>query len=179
MELSFKKIPLYGGAISMEIPSNMVDASLFRQIPDTQEVFVCNDNNTSIIVDLLECVPGKILHDALDDHIKEITHLNGAKFEDTNVIVEETIKNSEKLCSFAGIRIFEQKIAKFGKIENENIVCMAIALIRLNSPASTDVLITINIEETKDKETDRKNLLFVAQKVAESFDVRDVSLFVS
>ena len=60
-----RKQSLWGGAITTEIPEGLLDASDFRQVPDTQEVFVpgaeADDTsltgvrvNDSIIFDLIE-----------------------------------------------------------------------------------------------------------------------------
>jgi hypothetical protein len=60
--------PLFGGSIKTDIPPNFLDAryppfpheanldSNFRSIPDNQEVFVSNLDETSIIFDILERV---------------------------------------------------------------------------------------------------------------------------
>jgi hypothetical protein len=67
---------LFGGAIKAAIPSNAVDASYvtsslkaissttpcatvlsdFRQVPDTQELFIFPDTNVSMIIEVLERV---------------------------------------------------------------------------------------------------------------------------
>ncbi|KAJ1727136.1 hypothetical protein LPJ61_004734, partial [Coemansia biformis] len=54
---------LYGGAMSMAVPSGMVDVSNFRTVPDNQEVFA-DDNDCSVIVEILESVSAQ-KHDAL------------------------------------------------------------------------------------------------------------------
>lgn len=45
---------LYGGAMSLEIPSRLVDISAFRQVPDHQEVFADADTDQSVIVEINE-----------------------------------------------------------------------------------------------------------------------------
>ncbi|ODQ66307.1 Mog1p/PsbP-like protein [Nadsonia fulvescens var. elongata DSM 6958] len=56
---TFNVRALYGGAIQTVIPEDFLDASEFRQVPDTQEVFVsaasgANGVDDSLIFDLLE-----------------------------------------------------------------------------------------------------------------------------
>ena len=46
--------PLFGGAIKCLVPTTFVDASVFRQVPDNQEVFVDQGGDNSFIVELLE-----------------------------------------------------------------------------------------------------------------------------
>jgi hypothetical protein len=50
------EVPLYGGAAKCRIPTDWVDASKFRQIPDNQEVFVHKDglHDLSTIIEILE-----------------------------------------------------------------------------------------------------------------------------
>lgn len=45
---------LFGGALSIKVPKDFKDVSAFRQVPDHQEVFVSNDSDDSLIVELLE-----------------------------------------------------------------------------------------------------------------------------
>ncbi|PLW52060.1 hypothetical protein PCASD_02068 [Puccinia coronata f. sp. avenae] len=37
-----QQVQLFGGAIVIDLPPNIVDVSTFRQVPDTQEVFIIN-----------------------------------------------------------------------------------------------------------------------------------------
>lgn len=45
---------LYGGAITVQLPADVVDASDLREIPDHQEVFLSNKTLTSIIFEINE-----------------------------------------------------------------------------------------------------------------------------
>lgn len=66
---------LYGGAISAELPKDAIDVSDFRQIPDTQEVFLLEKPNgldQSIIIDLLERVEATNLAEVLAVHLDDI-----------------------------------------------------------------------------------------------------------
>jgi hypothetical protein len=44
---------LFGGAIKSIVPSDFVDISVIREVPDHQEVFVDNNSNSSIIIEVL------------------------------------------------------------------------------------------------------------------------------
>lgn len=171
--MSYKTTPLYGGALSVDLPADMTDASTFRQIPDTQEVFVSKtDANHSIIIDLLECVPAQDLKEALDQHMEEITRLNGSSTKDTTIVSETPIAPAdlgEPLVALAGTRVFTQPVAKFNKAAQDT-VTLCVTLLRLSQPASTDVLVTVN-------HYDPEVAHAVAQRIAHSFSVRDISLF--
>lgn len=71
---------LYGGSIKVVLPSNFIDASDFRQVPDNQEVFVNDNNNDSIVFDILERVNAED-EDAVQEHVKEIAVLNNVSNE--------------------------------------------------------------------------------------------------
>ena len=45
---------LFGGAITVDLPTRMVDVSDFRPVPDNQEVWTDADRDESIILELLE-----------------------------------------------------------------------------------------------------------------------------
>jgi hypothetical protein len=47
---------LFGGAIKAKLPSNAVDISDLREVPDNQEGFFNSTTNQSIIIDILEYV---------------------------------------------------------------------------------------------------------------------------
>ncbi|KAA1115931.1 hypothetical protein PGTUg99_023142 [Puccinia graminis f. sp. tritici] len=40
-----KEVPLFGGAITIELPPKIIDVSTFRQVPDTQEVFITTSSS--------------------------------------------------------------------------------------------------------------------------------------
>lgn len=115
-ELQFQLQPLYGGAITTLIPTNLLDASQIRQVPDTQEVFVNLLNpllqkEDSLIFDLMERVDiGDVAntgkeeveedndHKAVQVHLDEISDLNN-HFNETDkwkLIYEEEITSRLK-----------------------------------------------------------------------------------
>ncbi|KAF8436438.1 hypothetical protein BGX38DRAFT_1214361 [Terfezia claveryi] len=64
---------LFGGAIVAEIPEVFVDASRFRPVPSTQEVFVSSSDATdiSIVIDILQHVPLPDI-DACKEHFEDV-----------------------------------------------------------------------------------------------------------
>src|ERR1700759_1879803 len=78
-EINFSTFPLFGGAITAQIPSEFGDVSNFRQVPDHQEVFVQADGLTSIIFEILERVEKDLSdEDALKYHLKDIVYVESA-----------------------------------------------------------------------------------------------------
>jgi hypothetical protein len=72
-------VELFGGAIESSIPLGFKDASLFREIPDNQEVFVGDEElvDYSIVFDIMEMVNSNTEEEAAQVHLEEITVLNG------------------------------------------------------------------------------------------------------
>jgi hypothetical protein len=81
---------LYGGAIKAILPGSFTDASNFRQVPDHQEVFVNDQNNDSIVFDILERLEGGD-EEAVKEHVKEIATLNDV----TNELIIESVTKTE------------------------------------------------------------------------------------
>lgn len=181
MAAAFTTKQLYGGAITMSVPADMVDASEFRQVPDTQEVYVGRENpDYSVIVDLLECVPGNTVTEALDEHMQEITRLNSAVVGQTKVLSQHEVRSGDPLAALCGVRVFEQQVPKFGKQQDTESVIITIALLRLRAPASTDVLITFNKHVTGPEEkVSVASVEEAATEMVKSLTVRNVALFVS
>ena len=57
-EPRFRRVDLFGGAITSQICSRFADVSNFRQVPDAQEVFVDTASEGSLTLELLERCAG-------------------------------------------------------------------------------------------------------------------------
>lgn len=87
---------LFGGAIESKLPQFLVDASKFREVPDTQECFVSEGghSNAAMIIDLCEQVkPDKPLIEALDEHIREVHRLSDTQKTQVLSTCEDRINN--------------------------------------------------------------------------------------
>ncbi|ODV94110.1 hypothetical protein PACTADRAFT_86331 [Pachysolen tannophilus NRRL Y-2460] len=166
----FEKHHLYGGAITAELPKNLVDASQLRQIPDTQEVFLVADSNTlnyselnkddSIVIDLMERVivdPGKDDIESIYTHAKEISSLNNNGGE--NEWKLQKIENF-KSQNFPNDNIFTavciepaKKWGRTTKGSNQPTLVILLGLIRIEK-ISTDLLCTINVPIVSEEELD-------------------------
>ncbi|WVO17118.1 hypothetical protein L204_104808 [Cryptococcus depauperatus] len=73
---------LFGGAISLDLPAEVIDASDLRQIPDNQEVFLFPDSDTSISLEVLELVTEGLaktdLWEAAKFHFGSLAHDNSS-----------------------------------------------------------------------------------------------------
>lgn len=162
----FQDIGLYGGAISVQIPTDFIDASQFREIPDTQEVFVNTRQDDSIVFDLMERVEATNDQQALKDHLSEISEINnnGSQFtqlyNETRSLVKPMIKKDS---SPAYITVAIEPAKKWGKtteleqkenvsdeekVLDEPLLVLILVLIRLQS-VETDLLVTYNTPITR------------------------------
>lgn len=165
--VSFEKKELFGGAITTDIPSGLLDASELRQVPDTQEVFLNPTENTtdysqlnkddSIIVDLMERVDGQDA-DAIKEHFSEISALNDASNSWKLASVEDLENN---LSSKAYVAVGLEPALKWGRDESNGsdykpTLVVVFGIIRLEK-VDTDILVTQNVlisdkDELKDLE---------------------------
>lgn len=204
MSTAVTNVQLYGGAITTVIPQGFLDASMLREVPDTQEVYVNSrsetenftdglGSNESVIVDLLQRVEEEDDKRALDFHLKEIADLNGST-------EWELLKYDNKFDQLATPAVAQTCIVletayKWGKVSEKEIVISCIGLLRLKD-VETDVLITVNIpldaakypEETLETLTQSvKDVSLLPQRIAagynvlleivKNFDIKDKSLF--
>ena len=185
----FNVTPLYGGAVTTELPAGFLDASLFRSVPDTQEVYVngrrpagdtssgynADDGlgfNESIIVDLLQRVEADDDRAALDIHLNEIDSLNGGGSHGYRVLKYELLEGlivendgtsgNNGSATTAQACITVQSANKWGDPRQRETVTSCIGLIRL-SDVATDVLITINVPLTSQEEEEEELALGTAE----------------
>ena len=57
-EGAVERYQLFGGAVTVDLPRGLVDASDVRPVPDNQEVWFDGDGGRSVIVEVLERVEG-------------------------------------------------------------------------------------------------------------------------
>ncbi|KAI8318386.1 Ran-interacting Mog1 protein, partial [Martensiomyces pterosporus] len=132
---------LYGGAMSMEIPTGMVDISDFREVPDNQEVFANASTDQSIIIEILESVTQQ-KEEAIKYHFEQISESNDSS-DDEIIRIEQdaTTDAASETYTLVG----RQAVAKFNEKSKGavNGVCILMALLRIPQHMA-DILITMN-----------------------------------
>lgn len=63
---------LYGGAMTVQLPKDYIDASDLRQIPDHQEVFLSPTTLTSLIFEINQYLPGRDVTSATHFHFTDV-----------------------------------------------------------------------------------------------------------
>ncbi|KAG5438293.1 hypothetical protein PCANB_002781 [Pneumocystis canis] len=143
---------LFGGAISTSLPSDFIDASEFRQIPDHQEVLVNINDERSLIIEIVEYV-------SVDDiniakfHFESLAQDNGAE---ESLILNEIPITLEKSKNTVYLIEGLQKIFKCNKqtinpkndyteyIPSIPYVAVFLSVLRLHEKF-TDIVITMNV----------------------------------
>ncbi|KLO07989.1 Mog1p/PsbP-like protein [Schizopora paradoxa] len=72
------KRKLFGGAITIDLPSNLVDVSAIREVPDTQEVFISPSSEASYVIEILQRVDPSDPKDAARFHFDALADDNQA-----------------------------------------------------------------------------------------------------
>ncbi|SCU97632.1 LANO_0E16512g1_1 [Lachancea nothofagi CBS 11611] len=153
----FKTQSLYGGAISCVMPEGFLDASILREVPDTQEVFVNSREagekdkfkdglglDESVIVDLLQRVDAENDRDALSVHLQEITGLNGSS--DWTVVQIDTVTQPTPYQTCIAL----ETAYKWDKEDHAETLVLCAALIRLED-VQTDVILSVNLPVSQDQ----------------------------
>lgn len=119
---SYATTPLYGGAITAKLPSDYLDASDLRQVPDTQEVRLSRTSLTSVVVDILERAqpPAHPCHtdeEALDYHYRDVVsnetrYVSQREREQLNIRRTEGAGEEEK-----EKRVWERRPVAMGHLE--------------------------------------------------------------
>ncbi|KMS94245.1 hypothetical protein BVRB_023350 [Beta vulgaris subsp. vulgaris] len=119
---------LYGGAMSVSVPSLCADIGQFRQVPDNQEVFADANSDQSVIVEINEVLPTA---DAQCASASESTILEQGEMHTCQ----------GEIAYFVNGR---QRITKFRDTESQaNLVDIWLFVIRLREHEA-DVVLTLN-----------------------------------
>nr|CAH8841362.1 unnamed protein product [Trichobilharzia regenti] len=134
--------PLFGGAFQCLLPTNVIDASDLRQIPDNQEVFVHPSTSQSITIDIMEYVSDSNHEDAARTHFDAIGASNEATDSNISSITTVNLSNPDPYCPFTVLLVGQQKVAKFNQ-SDEDVVSIHMALYRYTQ-FQADVLVLVN-----------------------------------
>ncbi|KAI9790844.1 MAG: hypothetical protein M1833_001758 [Piccolia ochrophora] len=188
---TFNRAALFGGAMTVELPTGFADVSDIRQVPDHQEVYLDKDGFTSIIFDINERVTTTNTDaDALQFHLGDIVEgSEGLKtwFSDSTTLKQ--LPNTPTYTLFV-----TQHTASPGsesvKAPGADFTGILLILIRLEAQ-KTDLVVTVNVPHTRgnyapeeiDLEASKTGKLLGAaliyrDKILETLDVKDWGLFV-
>ncbi|KAM5272625.1 ran guanine nucleotide release factor isoform 2-T2 [Ctenodactylus gundi] len=133
--------PLFGGAFSSILPTEAIDVSDLRPVPDNQEVFCHPICDQSLIIELLELQSHVRGEAAARYHFEDVGGVQGARALHVESVQPLNLENLalKGCCQEAWVLSGKQQIAK----ENQQDVTVHQALLRLPQ-YQTDLLITFN-----------------------------------
>ncbi|KAF1795537.1 Mog1/PsbP, alpha/beta/alpha sandwich [Phytophthora cactorum] len=184
--------PLFGGALSCEIPEGFADVSSFRQVPDNQEVFANATTDQCVIVELLQYEES--VADAQSAHyfFNEIAQSNGCGPDEVTVLLEEKVDGELAPTDIDApyttqLIVGDQRVAKFKEGDHtKNVVRIYLGNIRLPG-VTTDVVLSVSApmrinpaSSSRDAfqfENNSEVAAAIFKQALQSFAVRDWSLF--
>jgi len=170
---------LFGRAIVFNIPAECVDVSEFRQVPDSQEVFVYPNSSISIIVEVLERVPQHEDEEAARFHFDSLAHDNSAVSSSVESCIKKRSNRGDKTPSLTVLE-GTQLVRKFNSTLPDKIYIL-LALFRVESK-NVDLVLSMNIPphtaggNIDDAEHQRAQRDF--ETAVESLQIIDFRLFV-
>ncbi|OJD38093.1 ran-interacting mog1 protein [Diplodia corticola] len=189
----FVPAQLYGGAITVELPSVFGDVSLIREVPDTQEVWLDRDGFTSVIFDLTERVDESQAssdEEALKYHLQDMVDDSNDATHcwQTSAAVLARMPN---VPAYALVATQHPAAGPGGRKPQADFTALLLVLIRLVEQ-KTDIIITVNVphvpgeypKEEVDFAAAKQGPLVdaaatIKQRILETFEIKDFGLFVS
>ncbi|KXX82400.1 putative ran guanine nucleotide release factor [Madurella mycetomatis] len=193
---AYKTTPLFGGALTCDLPTNFADVSKLRTVPDNQEVYIDKDGFTSIIIDITERVnaPGSGIEQdgrALTVHLEELVGEDADTVKVWNTTETQFTRLDESIPAYTLIATQTPKTMP-GESRGQSapdFTALILTLLRLEKE-NTDVLITVNVPHIKGEyDEDEVDLALGKQgeligdavehvaRIWATFEVKDWSLF--
>ena len=181
---------LFGGAMGVALPARFADASVFRQVPDTQEVFVDGATDQSVIVELLELAGEVAAPQAAEFHFGSLAQDNAAR----EAAVQQQF--APVAIEHGGLRtmcVGTQTVAKFNEgAAAANRVLVCVAVFRLPH-VTTDIVLSYNAVETISGQSSSAHVVDAQQlagmtpqktlalftRIVDTLTVNDYGLFVA
>ncbi|KAF2827721.1 Mog1p/PsbP-like protein [Ophiobolus disseminans] len=183
--MSFTNTPLYGGALTVDLPSNFADTSQIREVPDHQEVYLDTDGYSSIVIEILEYVDKPSDEAALQYHFADLVDGTG---DSTTILKQERVEfgdNGLRDKPALALTFIQTPASPPPKRKTPEFVYIHLLLLRLKEQGS-DVVVSVNVphykgeyEEAKEGEDTRlmKDGWAVRERVRETLRVVEWGLF--
>ncbi|RMD40881.1 hypothetical protein DV735_g4223, partial [Chaetothyriales sp. CBS 134920] len=184
---------LYGGAITTELPSDYVDASSVRQVPDHQEVYLSPKQLTSLIFEINEYAAADSDADAVNLHFGDVIappdHLDGQPSSPRPISLgRDSVKDLPAYITHGTIVSPEiERVPSALPVDwqpnpktKDSFTKALLLLIRL-AKYGTDICIRVNLplkELTPEQATVEEQYAGeIIEKIAGTLDIKDFALF--
>ncbi|KAK7192931.1 hypothetical protein DPSP01_005141 [Paraphaeosphaeria sporulosa] len=180
--MQYKKVDLYGGAITVDLPTAYGDASQIREVPDHQEVYLDENGYSGVIVEILEYVEKPTDAEALQYHFADLVDGTG---DETNML-EQSHAAMAKVANkpVYTLSFIQTPPPPDRPRKTPDFVAIHLLLLRVKEHG-TDIMVTVNVphypgEYEKAAPGEKTSLMKdgdeIAKRVLESFDIKDWSL---
>lgn len=196
--MAFQPTQLFGGAITVDLPTGFGDVSSIRQVPDHQEVYLDSSGFTSIIFDITERVENVATdEEALKFHFDDIVSgsAEGTQYFHPGTATLAKMPNIPTYTLFATQHPQPPTISPSGTSAPCNpapdFTGILLVLVRL-AEQKTDIVVTVNVphvlgeyvSEAVDLATAKLGPLIdsavkVQGKILETLEIKDWGLFMN
>jgi len=144
-----------------------------RQVPDSQEVYVASDSDSSFVLEILQRVPPESQNEAIQFLFDALAHDNEASSSSPLTLIERPADADASLTMATGT----QRIRKFNQTEEDKVQIL-MAVYRLES-RGVDLVLTNNVPFSKEtsQSPDINLLKQTFLEIAQSLRVVDHNLF--
>ncbi|KAG8931106.1 hypothetical protein FRC02_003186 [Tulasnella sp. 418] len=179
------EVELFGGAITIDYPAGLIDASDLRQIPDTQEVYLSRNSDVSYIVEILEKVEANDPKEAAIFHFESLAHDNNAVSKTISSVTDHSggdFSAGPEGTPLPVVLVGTQQVPKYNRTVPDTVEIF-MALYRVVEK-NTDIVFTMNIPVvTNEGDGDVGSIGVEAAKpiferAVRSFKIVDFGLFV-
>ena len=135
---------LFGGAITLALPTGLIDVAELRDVADTQEVYVEKDSTVSYLIDITQSVPVAIEEPrkAIEFHYEGLAEENRAAESGIRSVDVQGVQVKGE-CHGPVLLIGQQAVAKFRQGNDQaELVDVFMALWRIPSK-NAEVVLTV------------------------------------
>ncbi|KAF2031861.1 Mog1p/PsbP-like protein [Setomelanomma holmii] len=144
--MAFTNTPLYGGAITVHLPSAYADTSQIREVPDHQEVYLDTNGYSSVVIEILEYVHKNSNDEALQYHFADLVDGMG---DSTTILKQDKVVFKELSDKPAlALTFIQTPVPALPSRKTPEFVYIHLLLLRLKEQG-TDVMVTVNVPHYK------------------------------
>ena len=140
---------LFGGAITVELPQGLTDASDLRQVPDTQEVFLAQDSDVSIVFEILERVAPDEPTEVAKFHFDSLAHDNDAVTSTVEIVNTPAQQPQSSSPVVLSVLQGTQEVPKFNRTHPDTVKIL-LAVYRVVDKG-IDLVMTFNVPVQTEK----------------------------
>ncbi|KAK0564310.1 hypothetical protein OC861_004359 [Tilletia horrida] len=181
-ETAYRTTPLFGGAITADIPASWKDVSDFRHVPDTQEVWVSPDTSAegeiSFILEVLEHVEPERPEDAIKFHFEALAEDNSAESHSVDRIWTSSTPSTSAQTPSPTLLAGTQSVRKYGRQSAAPAPVQIYVALWRYPQRKTDLVMSFNVAGVASSTSAQQAaVLATFERAASSLALVDANLF--